>query len=105
MDAVVLFVKLLPWLLAVACGFFCILTVFFPSLRDTNFDRWKVWTTFTVPRVVAQGQMSERTACAVSLSAGILLIAIGFIGIRHIAGYLNLFQICSASSASVSTRP
>ncbi len=30
--------------------------------------------------------MSDRAACAIALSAGFLLIGVGFFGIRHITG-------------------
>ena len=99
MDALILFWKLLPFLALVAVGVYSILEVCFPSLRDPDFNRWQVsdanessitilgWKKVLKPaRVIAQGYMSDRAACAIALSVGFLLIGVGFFGIRHIAG-------------------
>lgn len=99
METASLLFHSLPAFLMVGYGAYSILEAFFPSLRDPNFDRWEVddnsgsyiqimgWRKMLKPpRVIAQGYLSERTACAIALSVGILSIVIGFLFIRHIAG-------------------
>ena len=43
------------------------------------------------PRVIAQGYLSENTACAVSLILGIVMIVGAFLVIRHVAGVPQSF--------------
>ena len=100
MEKLTLLFKLLPFAGFLAAGVFSILEVFFPSLRDADFNRWEVdegggtyvqimgWKKMlTPPRVVAQGYMSDRAACAVAIVAGVLCILIGTFGFRHVSGY------------------
>jgi hypothetical protein len=104
MEKLTFFFKLLPFLLFLYAGVVSILEVFFPSLRDSDFNRWVVdegggsyinivgWKKLlTPPRVVAQGYMSDGAACAVALVAGILFILIATFGIRHVSGFPAFF--------------
>jgi hypothetical protein len=104
MDTAFLLFRLLPAFTMVAYGTYSVLEVFFPSLRDPDFNRWEVdsdtgssieilgWKrVLTPPRVIAQGYLSDKTACAVSLTFGIVLIVVGFLIIRHIAGIPESF--------------
>lgn len=99
METASLLFHLLPAFLMVAYGTYFVLEVFFPSLRDPDFDRWEVddnsgssiqilgWKkVITPPRVIAQGYLSEGTACGISLTIGMVLIVAGFLVIRHVAG-------------------
>ena len=99
MDTTLLLLRLLPAFSAVGYGAYAVLEVFFPSLRDPNFNQWEVtddgggyieimgWRkALRPPRLIAQGYMSNRTACTLSFCVGTFLIIIGFIFIRHIAG-------------------
>ena len=99
MDTAWLLVKCLPFFAAVAYGVYAVLEVFFPALRDENFNRWEInddsgssieimgWRkVLRPPRVLAQGYLSERTACAIALTTGTVLVVVGFFGIHRIAG-------------------
>jgi hypothetical protein len=98
MEILLLLFRLFPALAAVGYGTYAILEVFFPSLRDSNFNQWEVddsgsyiqvlgWRkVLRPPRVIAQGYMSDSTACTVSFCFGTFLIIVGFVFIRHIAG-------------------
>jgi hypothetical protein len=91
--------KLAPFALFLMAGIKSILEVFLPVLRDPDFGRWEVdtggsyvqvlgWRKMTSPPwILAQGRMSNRTACAVSLIAGIVFSLIGIFGIRHVGGF------------------
>jgi|SRR5579864_3361628 len=94
-----LVLRLLPYLIFLYAGIFSILEVLFPSLRDPDFNRWEVddgggsyinilgWKKMlTPPRVIAQGYMSDRVACAVALALGVVCLSIAVFGIRHISG-------------------
>jgi hypothetical protein len=76
------------------------LEVLFPSLRDSDFNRWEVdedngasiqilgWKKMlTPPRVLAQGYMSENRACAVAIGVGTIFILVAILGIRHVSGF------------------
>jgi len=104
MDTTLLLLRLLPAFTAVGYGVYAVLEVLFPSLRDPNFNQWEVtddrgayieimgWRkALRPPRVIAQGYMSDRTACTLSFCVGTLLIIIGFVFIRHIAGVPESF--------------
>ena len=104
MEKLTLFFKLLPFLAFLYWGVFAILEVFFPSLRDPDFNRWEIdegtgsyiqilgWKKMlTPPRVVAQGYMSDRAACAVAFIAGVVCISIAMFGIRHVTGFPEFF--------------
>ncbi len=104
MEKLTFFFRLLPFLVFLYAGVVSILEVFFPSLRDADFNRWEVdegggsyinilgWKKLlTPPRVVAQGYMSDRAACAVAVVAGILFILIATFGIRHVGGFPTFF--------------
>jgi hypothetical protein len=104
METAFLLFHLLPAFSMVAYGTYLILEVFFPSLRDPDFNRWEVdggngsyikilgWKkVLTPPRVIALGYFSERTACAISMTLGIVMIVAGFFLIRHIAGVPGSF--------------
>lgn len=110
MDTAFLLFHLLPAFAMVAYGTYSILEVFFPSLRDPDFGRWEVdddsgssiqiqgWKkVLTPPRVMAQGYFSESTACAISLTLGIVMIVAGCLMIRHVAGVPQSFPICSTT--------
>jgi hypothetical protein len=99
MGKLTLFFRLLPYLAFLYWGTVSVLEVLFPSLRDPDFNRWEVdesgrsyiqimgWKKMlTPPRVLAQGYMSDRSACAVALVAGVIFIFIAMFGIRHISG-------------------
>jgi hypothetical protein len=99
-----LFFKLLPYLAFLYVGIHSILEVLFPSLRDPDFNRWEVdggagsyvqilgWKRMlTPPRVLAQGYMSDRAACAVALAVGAISVLIAMFGIRHVSGFPNFF--------------
>jgi hypothetical protein len=99
MENVTLFFRLLPYLGCISWGIYSVLEVYFPSLRDPDFNRWEVdegsgssiqilgWRkVLTPPRVLAQGYLSDSTACAIALIAGAILIFIGMLGIRHVSG-------------------
>jgi hypothetical protein len=99
MDTAFFLFRLLPAFILVGYGTFSILEVFFPSLRDPDFNRWEVddnsgssiqilgWKkVLTPPRVIAQGYFSESTACAMSMTFGIVMIVAGLLMIRHMAG-------------------
>lgn len=103
MKIVILLVELAPFLGVLYGGMYAIAEVFFPSLRDSNFNRWEVdegggsyvrimgWRkVLTPPRVMARGYMSDRAACAVAILLGSVLILIGMFGIRHISGFPRL---------------
>ena len=104
METAFLLFHLLPAFAMVAYGTYLILEVFFPSLRDPDFNRWEVddnsgssiqilgWKkVLTPPRVMAQGYFSESTACRISMALGIVMIVAGFLLIRHIAGVPGFF--------------
>ena len=104
MEKLTLFFKLLPYLAFLYGGIVSILEVFFPSLRDPDFNRWEVdecggssvqilgWKKMlTPPRVLAQGYMSDRAACAVALAVGVMFILIALLGIRHVSGVPEFF--------------
>ena len=104
MKIAFLLFQLLPAFAFVAYGTYSILEVFFPSLRDPDFGYWEVdggsgssieilgWKkVLTPPRIIAQGYFSENTACSVSLIVGIVMIVVGLLLIRHIAGVPGSF--------------
>jgi hypothetical protein len=90
--------RLFPAFSMVAWGIYSILEIFFPSLRDANFDRWEVdagegsyieiagWRKVLKPPRVTQGYLSESTACMLALCVGFFSILIGVLLIRHLAG-------------------
>jgi hypothetical protein len=93
------FFSLLPYLALLGVGIFWILEVLFSSIRDPDFNHWEIdedggsyvqvlgWKkVLTPPRVIAQGYMSDRTACKVALVLGIICISIAIFGIRHVSG-------------------
>jgi len=98
MDTFLLLVRLLPAFSLVAYGTYAILEAFFPSLREPGFNYWDVETegeyvqvlgwrkVLKPPRVIAEGYLSDFSACAVSISAGLVMVIIGFMIIRHTAG-------------------
>jgi len=99
-DKLRFFVRLLPYLVCLYAGIHTILEAFFPSLRDPDFNRWEVdegggsyiqimgWKKMlTPPRVIAQGFMPDRAACAVAIVVGAIFILIGTFGIRHVSGF------------------
>jgi hypothetical protein len=100
MGKLTLFCKLFPFLAFLYWGIFSILEVFFPSLRDPDFNRWEVdevggtyieiagWKKMlTPPRVIAQGYVSNTTACRIAIVAGVICILIAVFGIRHVSGF------------------
>ncbi|HEV7675155.1 MAG TPA: hypothetical protein VGQ12_11550 [Candidatus Angelobacter sp.] len=104
METAFLLFRLLPAFTIVGYATYSILEVFFPSLRDPDFNRWEVddnsgssiqilgWKkVLTPPRVIAQGYFSDSTACAISLTLGIVMILAGFLLIRHMAGFPESF--------------
>lgn len=112
MGTAFLLFRLLPAFTFVGYGTYSILEVFFPSLRNPDFNRWEVddnsgssieifgWKkVLTPPRVIAQGYFSDSTACAISMTLGIVMIVAGFLIIRHIAGvpeaFPDLFDLSS----------
>jgi hypothetical protein len=85
-------------------GIVSILEVLFLSLRDPDFNRWEVdegggsyiqilgWRKMlTPPRVLAQGYMSDRAACAGALVVGGMFILIAMFGFRHVSGLPEFF--------------
>src|SRR5215467_5778361 len=99
MNTASILLHCLPYFLLTAYGIYAVLEVFFPALRETNFNRWQIdddsgssmqilgWRkVLRPPRVIAQGYMSERTACTVAMSFGVLFILLGALGIRHVSG-------------------
>jgi len=100
MQAANFLVRVFPYLAFLFAGIFSILEVIFPSLRDSNFNRWEVdegsgsyiqvmgWKKMLrPPRVIAQGYMTDRAACTVALIAGVFFILIATFGIRHVIGF------------------
>ncbi|HKF21477.1 MAG TPA: hypothetical protein VKE93_07905 [Candidatus Angelobacter sp.] len=93
----------LPYFLSTAYGIYTLLEVFFPSLRDANFNHWEIdvggsytqtlgWRkVLKPPRVIAQGYMSNRSACAMAMAVGVFFIVVGFFGIRHESGIPEVF--------------
>jgi hypothetical protein len=99
MDLFNLLWKTFPFLLFLGYGAYSILEVVFPALRSSDFNRWEIdeetgptvqimgWKkALSPPRVLASGYLSERSACTLSLGLGVILIAVGVFGIRHVAG-------------------
>lgn len=91
--------KVLPFAACLGYGAYAIVEVFFPSLRNSDFNRWEVdedsgasiqimgWKkVLSPPRVLASGYLSERAACTVAFCFGTVFIAIGVFGIRHVVG-------------------
>ena len=91
--------KVLPFALLLAYGAYTILEVFFPSLRNPDFNQWEIdenrgatiqimgWKkALSPPRVLARGYLSERAACTVGLCIGTVFVVIGVFGIRHTIG-------------------
>ncbi|HEY1937846.1 MAG TPA: hypothetical protein VGJ33_07930 [Candidatus Angelobacter sp.] len=104
METASLLFHLLPAFVLTGYGTYAVLEVFFPSLRDADFNRWEVddnsgsyveimgWRKMLKPpRVIAQGYLSERSACLFSFTVGTLMIAIGLLLIRHLAGIPQSF--------------
>jgi hypothetical protein len=99
MKTISFLLKLVPCVIPLAAGAYFIAEVFFPALRDPNFNQWEIneggssvevmgWRkVLTPPRVVAQGYMSNRAACAVAIAAGLILISVGVFVTRHVTGY------------------
>ncbi len=100
MEAVIVLVRLFPYLAFLGAGIYSILEVFFPSIRDPSFNRWEVdddsgpyiqimgWKKMLrPPRVIAQGYMSDSAACTAALIMGVLFILIATFGIRHVSGF------------------
>jgi amino acid transporter len=98
-ETVWVIVRCLPSFTLTALGVYSVLEVFFPALREPNFNRWQIeddsassiqilgWRkVLRPPRVIAQGYMSEAAACTVAISIGALFIIVGFFGIRHASG-------------------
>jgi hypothetical protein len=92
--------RLLPYLGCLYGGVHLILEVFFPTLRDPDFNRWEVdddggsyikilgWKKMlTPPRVLAQGYLSDSFACALALVVAVILLLIAAFGIRHVSGF------------------
>jgi hypothetical protein len=99
-DKFTFFLRLLPYLLCLYAGIHLILEVFFPSIRDPDFNRWEVdeggesyiqimgWKKMLrPPRVIAQGYMPDRAACALAIVVGAILVLVGTFGIRHVSGF------------------
>lgn len=96
MEKVRLLVSAFAFGAFICYGIFSILEVAFPSLRPSNFNHWEIdsqgshieimgWRKYlSPPRVIAQGYMSDRTACAVALAVGVVFMSVGIYGIRHI---------------------
>lgn len=91
--------KVLPFAVCLGYGAYSIAEVFFPSIRNSGFNRWEVdedsgasiqimgWKkALSPPRVLASGYLSERAACTTALCFGTVLIAISVFGIRHVVG-------------------
>jgi len=104
MEKLTLLFRLLPYLAFLYGGIVSILEVLFPSLRDPDFNRWEVddvsgssiqimgWKKMlTPPRVLAQGYMPDRAACAVAIVVGVILLLVGIFGIRHVSGFPVFF--------------
>ena len=100
MNKFTFFLRLLPYLLCLYAGIHSILEALFPSLRDPDFNRWEVdegggsyiqimgWRKIlTPPRVIAQGYMPDRAACALAIVVGVICVLIGTFGIRHVSGF------------------
>jgi hypothetical protein len=115
MEKLILLLKLLPYLPFLYIGIFSILEVLFPSLREPDFNRWEIdevtgtsvqilgWRkVLRPPRVLAQGYMSDKAACATALAFGLLFLSVGAFGIRHVIGLPSflpdLFEALTASS-------
>jgi hypothetical protein len=99
METASILLRCLPFFLSIAYGVYSLLEIYFPSLRDQNFNRWQIddntgsyveymgWRkVLRPPRIIAQGYLSEGMACVVAFSAGIVLIAIGVWGVHEVAG-------------------
>lgn len=104
MDTATTLWHCLPYLAAAGYGVYTVAEVFIPSLRDSQFNRWEIddnsgsyieimgWRkVLTPPRVIAQGYLSDRTACAIALAVGAACIGLAFMGIRHVAGIPESF--------------
>lgn len=100
MEKLTLLFRLLPYLAFLYGGTFAILEVLFPSLRDPDFNRWEVddasgttvqvlgWKKIiTPPRVLAQGYVSDSTACVLAIAVGVIFISVGTFGVRHVSGF------------------
>ena len=99
MEKLSFFLRLAPYIALLCGGIFSIIEVCFPSLRGSDFNRWEVdedsgvsikilgWQKMLAPpRVLAQGYVSGRVACAVALIVGAIFILIAVFGIRHVSG-------------------
>lgn len=93
-------VKAIPFVALFLSGVWSILEVFVPVLRPADFARWEVddgddsyiqvgpvRKRFGSPRVIAQGYVSDATACGIALGVGTIFIFLGVFGIRHTTGY------------------
>jgi hypothetical protein len=111
MEKLKLFFRLLPYHALLYGDPHSSLEVFFPYLRDPDFNRWEVdegvgsyvqilgWKkTLRPPRVLARGHMSESAARAVGLIAGVVWILIAIFGIRHVVAFQNSSRTCSTNS-------
>jgi hypothetical protein len=91
-------VDLLFALAAIGFGLYLVLAAFLPDLRWENFGPWSVndggsyieffgiEKTLRPPKVIAEGEMSERAAAVFSFCIGFLMTAIGCVAYRHITG-------------------
>jgi len=99
MKTLTFFLKAFPFFCFLYAGIHSILEVLSPALRDPDFNRWEVdddsgsyiqimgWRKMlTPPRVIAQGYVSDRAACAVGVVVGVVCILIAIVGIRHVIG-------------------
>jgi hypothetical protein len=95
-----LFLKAIPFVGLLLGGIYSILEVIFPALRPADFNQWEAdeetgttirvgpWTrTFGSPRLIAQGYVSDATACGIALGVGTIFIFIGVFGLRRMTGY------------------
>jgi hypothetical protein len=87
--------RALPWAIAVGSGVYLVLSAFFPSLREEDFDKYEtsveVWAPFYHKReVIDSGTMPERTAVAWAIFVGAILIVGGLAGLLYSVDLLPL---------------
>jgi|SRR6185312_6651737 len=94
-------IECVPFFAFAGIGAYLVLAALFPSLRQTDWSRWKFYTGYTdskprvvtrslgltkAPRPVAEGKLNETVARWLYVAVGLLFILVALIGIRHLAG-------------------
>jgi len=96
----------LPFFLSAGVGGYLVLAAFFPSLRHTDWNKWKIYASYndSKPRFwsrslgllkarkpAAEGELTETSANIIYVGLGLALLFIALLGIRHLAGVPEIF--------------